>query len=40
MDYCVYSTLGNRLIDSQELLNPENTWDGHMTVEFSAYQLT
>ena len=39
MDYCVYSTLGNRLIDNRELLNPENTWDGHMTVEFSAYQL-
>ena len=40
MDYCVYSTLGNRLIDNRELLNPEIILDGHMTVEFSAYQLT
>ena len=40
MDYCVQSTLGNRLIDNRELLNPENTWDGHVTVQFSAYRLT
>ena len=40
MDYCVQNTLGNRLIDNRELLNPENTWDGHMTVQSSAYRLT
>ena len=40
MDYCVQSTLGNRLIDNRELLNPENTWDGHVTVQFSADRLT
>ena len=40
MDYCVQSTQGNRLIDNRELLNPENTWDGHVTVQFSAYRLT
>ena len=40
MDYCVQSTLGNRLIDNRELLNPKNTWDGQVTVQFSAYRLT
>ena len=36
MDYCVQSTLRNRLIDNRELLIPENTWDGHVTVEFDV----
>ena len=40
MDYCLHSTLGNCLIDNRELLNPENTWDGHVTVQVSAYSLT
>ena len=35
MDYCVQSTLGNRLIDNRELLNPKK-----VTVQFSAYRLT
>ena len=36
MDYCVQRTLRNRLIDNRELLIPENTWDGHVTIEFDV----
>ena len=36
MDYCVQSTLRNRLIDNRELLIPKNTRDGHVTIEFDV----